>query len=105
MNKYIEPLFIPGILFIAFGVFGVWFQGDFWGSPVYGNYNKGTVIAAFYLPSFLISFGLFLCSLSSVNSEKPYRKLSIVFISTLLSIIIAAYMAGDLAFELAEKHF
>lgn len=105
MKTYIEPLFVPGLIFIAFGVFGVWFQGDFWGRPIYGNINKSEVIIAFYLPSLLIAFGLFLCSLSAVTSEKPYKKLSIVFISTFIAIIIAAYMAGDRAFQLAEKYF
>lgn len=105
MKTYIEPLLGPGIFFICFGVFGVWFQGSFWGIPVDGNYNKSEIIIAFYLPSLLISLGLFMCSLSAVTSERPYKRLSIIFGFTFISIIVAAYMAGDLAFELAKKYF
>ena len=64
MKTYIEPLLGPGIFFICFGVFGVWFQGSFWGIPVDGNYNKSEIIIAFYLPSLLISLGLFINKLS-----------------------------------------
>ena len=101
--KNIDPLIYGGILFLGLGLYGIYFQGDFWGRPVYGNYNKREITMSFYLPSFVTIVGLFMATIGLTDTEKPKKWITILFISVLVLVIISGVLAGNHAYNLYEN--
>ena len=96
--------FFWGILILAVGLFGIYFQGDFWGRGVsLGNYNESTVIQSLYLPALTAAIGLIFLSLFCLETKKPQKSIIIMFVIVTILIVISGHIGGYEAIELMKR--
>ena len=104
MNEAKKAYLIFGIFIFATGLYGIYFQGDFWGRGVsLGNYNESNIISSLYLPEITIAAGLLSLSLFCFETKHPRRNLIITFSIALILIFIAGYIGGKEAVELIKQ--